>query len=324
MGPVTLRAASGLVTLALVTALVFALVHAAPGDPATAVADEALGARLPPERAAELRALYRLDRPVHEQYVLWLADVASGDLGRSFRDRRPVTELIAERVGPTVSLNLVAVLLVVGIGVPVGTLAAQRPGSRLDRWTAVGGYALYAVPVFWAALVLQTVFAVHLDWFPLHGLASEHAADHGLATRALDRLAHLVLPGVALAYGGVAYLARFVRATLLDAALPSAARAARARGLSPAAVLLRHGFRQAAIPLLTLAGFLIPTLLGGSVLVETVFDIPGLGLLFFDAALQRDLPVLLGLTLLSGVATLGGVIAADVLYAVVDPRVRRA
>jgi peptide/nickel transport system permease protein len=145
-----------------------------------------------------------------------------------------------------------------------------------------------------------------------------------MAARVLDRAAHLILPATSLAYGGVAYLARFVRATLLDAALPVAARAARARGLRPPAIVVRHGFRQAAIPLLTLAGFLIPSLLGGSVLVETVFDIPGLGLLLFDAALQRDLPVLLGLTLLSGLATLAGVISADLLYAVFDPRVRRA
>jgi peptide/nickel transport system permease protein len=260
---------------------------------------------------------------VPEQFVLWLADVARGDLGRSFRDRRPVATTIAERLGPTVALNLGALSLTIGIGLPLGALAAQRPGSRIDRWSAIAGYAAYAVPVFWAALVLQTVFAVRLDLLPLQGLASDAARDAGPAARLLDRAAHLVLPAVALGYGGAAWVARFVRANLLEAALPEAARAARARGLSPAAVLVRHGLRQASVPLLTLAGFLVPSLVGGSVLIETVFNIPGVGLLFFDAVQQRDIPLVLGVTLLSGVATLAGIVAADLLYVVVDPRVRR-
>lgn len=317
------RAALAVPTLVLVTVLVFALIHVAPGDPLAGGEDEVLSGRLPPERADELRALYRLDQPLHRQYLLWLRDLAGGDLGRSFRDRRPVADLVLERLGPTLSINVLALTLLVGVGVPIGTLAAQRPGSRLDRWSAAAGYAAHAVPVFWAAVVLQSVFAVRLGVLPLEGWASDGAERLGPWTRGLDRLAHLVLPATCLAYGGVAYLARFVRANLLEAALPAAVRAARARGLSSAAVLVRHGFRQASIPLLTLAGFLLPALVGGSVVVEAVFNVPGLGLLYYDAVVRRDVPVVLGITLVSGVATLVGVVVADLLYAVFDPRVRR-
>lgn len=317
------RIATAIPTLLLVTVVVFALIHAVPGDPLSASGEEAVVGRLPPDRLAALRATYRLDRPLPQRYALWLRDLASGDLGRSFRNRRPVGELLAERIGVTATLNGLAIAIVVGFGVPLGIAAARRPGSRVDRWTAIGGYALYAVPVFWAALLLQSLFAVHWELLPLHGVASEGAERFGWWTRGLDRGAHLVMPAISLAYGGIAYVARFVRANLLETALPASARAARARGVRPAIIVLRHDLRQAAIPLLTLAGFLLPALVGGSVLVETVFGVPGLGLLFYDATFARDVPVIMALTLVSGVATLAGVVLADLLYGVADPRVRR-
>jgi peptide/nickel transport system permease protein len=183
---------------------------------------------------------------------------------------------------------------------------------------------LYAVPVFWAGLLLQILFSVRLDWLPLAGVRSPLHEFMGPLAGWADRCAHLVLPVICLSYGGLAYLSRFVRATLIENAAGESWRAARARGLSLAAVLYRHGFRQAGVPILTLAGFLLPSLVGGSVIVETVFAIPGLGRLFVDAAFQRDVPVLMGLTLLSGAATLGGILLADLAYAVVDPRIRRA
>jgi peptide/nickel transport system permease protein len=278
--------------------------------------------RLTPEARRELEHLYHLDQPLHRQYLLWLSDALRGDLGRSFHDRKPVLQKIGERLGITLTLNALALGAMILISVPLGAAAALQPGSRWDRYTAVGSYLLYALPVFWAGLLLQILFSVRLGWLPLYGLASTDAGP-GWAALALDRAAHLVLPVLCLSYGGVAYLSRFVRATLLDNAAVEGSRAARARGLSSWAVICRHGFRQAAVPLLTLAGFLLPALVGGSVIVETIFAIPGLGRLFVDATFQRDLPVLMGLTLLSGTATLAGVVLADLAYAWVDPRVRR-
>lgn len=316
------RLASAIVTLGLVSFALFLVARITPGDP-LAGTDEVAARGASADTKRELRALYGLDRPVLPAYGSWLAAALRGDLGRSFHDRRPVVDKIAERLPLTVLLNTLVIALTLAVAVPLGTWAALHPRSPADRWTAAATYSLYAVPVFWAALMLQLLFAARLDWLPLMGVRSDSLAGAPVWKRAVDVLAHLVLPVLSLSYGSIAYVSRFVRATLLEGALPDAARAARARGLGRTEVLVRHGFRQAAIPLLTLAGFLVPALVSGSVLVERVFAIPGLGGLLYDAVLQRDLPVVLGVTLLTGVATVAGVALADTLYAVLDPRVRR-
>jgi peptide/nickel transport system permease protein len=318
------RVATAGVTLLLVTLLVFCLIHVAPGEPLAGGPDEDGLVRLSEQARAELRALYHLDEPLHRQYLLWLADLLRADLGRSFHDRRPVAEKIGERIGITMTLNALSLGVMLLIAVPIGTAGALRPGSPWDRFAAGGTYMLYAVPVFWAGLLLQILFSVKLGWFPLAGLRSQQYEYLGGVAQLFDRARHLVLPVICLSYGGLAYLSRFIRATLIENAAGDSWRAARARGLSLAAVLYRHGFRQAGVPMLTLAGFLLPALVAGSVIVETVFAIPGLGRLFVDAAFQRDVPVLMGLTLLSGAVTLGGILLADLTYAAVDPRVRRA
>jgi len=318
------RVATAAVTLLLVTLLVFCLIHLAPGEPLGGGPEEEGLVRLSERARAELRALYHLDQPLHRQYLLWLTDLARADLGRSFHDRRPVTEKIGERLGITLVLNAVSLTLMLLVAVPIGTAAAWRRGSAWDRLVAGATYLFYAVPVFWAGLLLQILFSVKLGWLPLAGLRSPQHEFLGSFGQFADRAAHLVLPVICLSYGGLAYLSRFVRATLIENAAGESWRAARARGLSLAAVLYRHGFRQAGVPMLTLAGFLLPALVGGSVIVETVFAIPGLGRLFVDAAFQRDVPVLMGLTLLSGAVTLGGILIADLTYALVDPRMRRA
>jgi len=317
------RLLTGVATLALVTVLVFLLIQLSAGGPLGGAAESEGLHRLTPEMKQELDRIYHLDQPLHRQFMLWLSDAARGDLGRSFHDRRRVSEKIAERAGVTLTLNLFALILTVLLAVLIGTAAALRPDSPWDRGSAIATYMLYALPVFWVGLLLQMLFSLRLGWLPAYGLASDNHAFLSPIFRSLDTAAHLVLPIVCLSYGSLAYLSRFVRATLLDNIGVEGTRAARARGLSEWAVLYRHGFRQAAIPMLTLAGFLLPGLVGGSVIVETIFAIPGLGQLFVDAVFQRDLPVLMALTLLTGGATLGGIVLADLAYAVVDPRVRR-
>ena len=317
------RVGTAALTLLLVTLLVFILVQLAPGSPLAERLDAEGFQRLTPAERAEVERLYHLDRPFPERYALWITDLARGDLGRSFHDRRPVAEKIGERLSVSVALNLVSLIVMVGLAIPIGAAGAFRPGSAADRFGAAGTYVLYAVPVFWAGLLLQIVFSVRLGWLPLAGWTGEGHETLGLLGRVADRARHLVLPVICLSYGGLAYLSRFVRAALLENSRGEAALAARARGLTGLAVLYRHGFRLAAVPMLTLAGFLLPALVGGSVIVETVFSIPGLGRLFIDAAFQRDTPVLMGLTLLSGVATLTGILLADLAYAFADPRIRR-
>ena len=243
-----------------------------------------------------------------EERPRWVSDLLRGDLGRSFHDRRPVAQKISERIGITLTLNALALAATLLIAVPLGTAAALRPGSAWDRIGAGGTYLLYAVPLFWAGLLLQIFFSVRLGWFPLAGVRSPDAESLSGLSALADRAAHLVLPVVCLGYSGLAYVSRFVRATLIENEAGESWRAARARGLSLFGVLYRHGFRQAGVPLLTLAGFLLPALVGGSVIVEMVFAVPGVGRLFVDAVFQRDVPVVMGLTLLSGAATLVGIV----------------
>lgn len=307
-------------TLLCVTAIVFGLLHLAPGDALDAAAES----RVLPAHVQALRVQYHLDDPPMRRYGLWLADVMRGDLGRSLATGRPVRTTIGERLPLTLGLNAAALALMLALAVPLGAAAACRQGTVFDRWTSLLSYALYALPVFWAALVLQTVFAVHLDWLPLFGPAGSAARAAGGWTALRESVAHGVLPVLCLAYPGLAYLSRFVRATLAEAMGADAARAARARGAGGFAVVAGHAFRIAAVPMLTMLGFLLPGLVGGSVLVETIFALPGLGQLMVEAVTGRDVPVVLGLTLLSGTAVLAGVLLSDLAALAVDPRLRRA
>jgi len=309
---VATRLLTGALTLLLVTLLVFGLIQLAPGSP-LAVQDDGMERLSTADRAA-LETYYGFDRPLGVQYASWVGRLLRGDLGNSIRDRRPVVDKIAERLPVTLSLNAMALFLIVSLSVPIGAAAALNPGSIADRWSATATYMLYAVPVFWAALLLQRLFAVRLGWLPLYGSGG---------VTGIPRFANMVLPVVCLTYGGLAYVSRFVRTNLIESTRLETVLSARARGLTRFAILVRHGFRLAAVPLLTLAGFLIPALFAGSVIVETVFQLPGLGWLFIDAAYQRDIPVLLGITLISGAAALAGILFADVTYALADPRVRR-
>ncbi|HEX5045361.1 MAG TPA: ABC transporter permease [Candidatus Polarisedimenticolaceae bacterium] len=307
-------------TLLCVTAVVFALLHLAPGD----ALDAAEESRVPRAQVDALRAQLHLDDPPLRRYGLWLRDLLHGDLGRSFATGRPVRVAIGERLGLTLGLNAAALALVLALAVPLGAAAAWRQGSALDRWTGLLSYGLYALPVFWAALVLQIVFAVRLEWLPLFGPAPSAARAVGGWTAVRASLAHGVLPVLCLSYPGLAYLSRFVRGTLAEALGADAARAARARGAGGPAAELGHAFRIAAVPMLTMLGFLLPGLVGGSVLVETIFALPGLGQLLVQAVAGRDVPVVLGLTLLSGTAVLAGVLLSDLAALAVDPRLRRA
>ena len=323
LGQAVRRTGQIAMTLLLVLVVVFLLAHLAPGDPLSGDTDGESALRISPEREQAIREIYHLDEPLYRQFFLWFGDLARGDLGRSFHDRMPVRDKILQRLPITFGLNLFALLVMVGLAVPLGALAAWRPGSALDRWAGASTYGLYAIPVFWAGLLLQILFSVRLGWLPLYGIAGPDAEALSWWLRMADRAAHLVLPVVCLGYGGLAYLSRFVRANLLESAQAEVKRAARARGMSEWSVVVRHGFRQAAIPMLTLAGFILPALVGGSVIVEEIFAIPGLGRLFVNALFQRDIPVIMSLTLLSGTATLAGIVLADLGYLVLDPRVRR-
>ncbi len=315
------RVATAAITLALVTILVFALLCALPGEPA---GDDAGTRPLPPEYRAALRAQYHLDDPWPVRYGRWMRDVLRGDLGTSFSTQQPVATIVRGRLPVSLGLNALGLAAMLGIAVPLGILGAWKPDGPWDRASATAATALYAVPVFWSALLLQWLFAVRLGWLPLSGLATDGARYASSGRAFADAALHLVLPAVCLASGGLAYVSRFVRTSLLASTAGDGGRAARARGLSSLQYLARHGLLQAAVPLLTLAGFLIPRLVGGSLLIEEIFAVPGVGSLLFDSILARDIPVVLALTLLSGVATLLGTTFSDLVIAWLDPRARHA
>jgi peptide/nickel transport system permease protein len=269
-----------------------------------------------------MRRLYGLDRPLPERFVRWIGRVARFDLGESFADRRPVSERIREALPATLVLNGLALFFTLAIAIPIGVAAGGRPEGVFDRTSAVVLFALYSMPVFWAALLLQTLLSVKLGWLPLYGVSSD-PSPAGLGGVA-DRLAHLALPVMCLTYASLAFFARLVRAGVVEARSQDYVTAALARGVSRRGALWRHAFRNALLPLITLLGLLLPGLLSGSVIVERIFAWPGLGRLYFDSILARDYPVVLGLSLVGAVATLAATLAADVAYAFADPRVKEA
>ena len=306
-------------TLAGIVVVVFLLLHLAPGSPVTAAGGES-GRRISGRAAEEMRRQYGLDRPLPERFGKWILRVVRLDLGESFVDRRRVSDRILEALPYTLTLNGLALLLTLLIAIPLGVEAGGRPESAFDRISGAALFALYSTPSFWAALLLQTLFSVKLRWLPLYGVASdpEPAGFAGMA----DRLSHLALPVVCLTYGSLAFYARLVRAGVAEARNADYVLAARARGLSRREALWKHAFRNALLPLVTLLGLVLPGLLSGSVIIERIFAWPGLGRLYFDSILSRDYPVVLALSLVGAVATLAVTLAADVAYAIADPRVR--
>ena len=306
-------------TLFGIVLLVFLLLHLAPGSPVSAFGAES-GRRVSGRAAEEMRRLYGLDRPLPERFGKWIGRVARLDFGESFVDRRPVAERIREALPYTLTLNGLALLLTLAIAIPLGVEAGGRPEGALDRTSGAVLFLLYSMPAFWAALLLQTLLSVKLRWLPLYGVASDPSP--GGIAGVLDRIGHLALPVACLTYGSLAYYARLVRASVAETRTADYVLAARARGLSRRAALWKHAFRNALLPLITVLGLVLPGLLSGSVIIERIFAWPGLGRLYFDSILSRDYPVVLALSLLGAVATLALTLAADIAYAVADPRVR--
>jgi len=300
---------------------VFLLAHSVPGDPVNFY----LAANFttpPPAVIAAIRHEHHLDQPLLAQLGWWLRGVLTFDLGTSIAQRRPVLELIAEKLPRTFQLNLIAFLLAAGIGVPIGMWSAVRTGRLSERATAVGFFLLYSLPVFWVALLLQQFFSVRLRLFPLFGMTSYDYLELGRPAQLLDRAWHLVLPAIALTYAQLAIFARFSKSALTEVIRQDFITTARAKGAAPGAVLWRHAFRNALIPLITLLGLTIPYLIAGSIIVEQIFQWDGAGHLFFDSILRRDYPTVLGLTVISALVTLLASLAADLMYAAADPRVR--
>jgi peptide/nickel transport system permease protein len=297
----------------------FLLLHLAPGDPAQVLAGEAGSAT--PEYMAELRARFGLDRPLTLQLGLYVKNMLLLDLGFSFRYNMPVLALIAGRLVPT--LLLMGTTLVVSVvgGVALGLLAASRAGSWRDTLISILALVSYATPLFWVGLMLIVVFSLKLDWLPTSGMETVAAFYEGCA-RARDIASHLVLPALTLSLFYMALYVRLMRAAVLEQTGLDYVTTARAKGLGELRITLAHVLRNAVLPVVTMAGVQMGSLLGGSVVVESVFAWPGLGLLAFQALFARDFNLLLGIFFLSACLVVVVNLAVDVVYTLLDPRVR--
>ncbi len=296
----------------------FLLVHAAPGDPASVIAGEAGAAD--PQFLAQLRTQFGLDQPLSTQLWLYVSHVAQGDLGVSYRQQRPVAGLILERLSATLLLTGTAFILAVIGGVTLGALAARRVGRTSDSLITVLALGLYATPIFWVGLMLVLVFSVWLDWLPSFGMNTVGADLTGGAA-VLDTARYLLLPALTLGLFYMAVYARLTRAAMLEVASQDFVRTARAKGVPEGGVQRRHVLRNALLPVITVAGIQAGQLIGGAILVETVFAWPGIGRLAFDALLARDYQILLGVFLATSVLVLVFNLVTDLLYAWIDPRV---
>ncbi|MFI6497749.1 ABC transporter permease [Nonomuraea typhae] len=302
--------------LVMVTIAMFALASASPFDPVRQyLGDRAMTTA--PEVVAQIRANWALDRPVLEQYTAWLGNLLQGDLGESRSFHRPVLEVVAERLPWTLLATGAAIVLMLAGSLVVGTLAAWRQGSWLDRVITGGAFANESAPVFWLALLVVYVFSVRLGWLPAGGLTD--AASTTLDP--LDVARHMVLPVTVLAVSQSSWLVLYVRESVIGTLREDFVAGARARGLKERTVLVRHALRSALLPFLTLLGARIPELVTGAILVETVFSWPGVASTSVQAALAVDFPLLAVLTLLGTMAVLAGNLVADLAYRLADPRV---
>lgn len=302
----------------LVVTATFVAVHAAPGS----YADTLDHPRLTDEGRERIRVRYGLDQPLHAQYLQWLRAVATGDLGTSYLFKEPVTRVIIRALPPTILLTGTALVLDLLLGVAIAMAAARRPHGWVDRVTTVLGLGVYGLPSFWVAGMAILVFAVWLGWFPPSHMHSVGAEQLSRVARLADLLHHLLLPALCLGVVGAAATARYLRATLIETGASRFVLAARARGLTERRILWVHSLRPALLPVATLIGLSVPFLVSGSVVVESVFSWPGMGRVLWLSAQARDVPLVLGVTLVGALAVVVGNLLADLLYAALDPRVR--
>ncbi|MDY6908619.1 MAG: ABC transporter permease [Thermodesulfobacteriota bacterium] len=316
-------------TLLGITFITFLIIQLAPGNPAVlklqmAAQGEMAESAYTEQIIEDTRRLYGLDKPLPVQYLLWVKRVFTFDFGTSYKDHRDVWEKIAERLPITIQINVISIFLVYLISIPFGIYSATHPETFADRLFTLLFFFLYSLPSFWTAVLLIMFFGGGDFWdvFPVYGISSVGAETWPFWQRLADRLWHLVLPVTCLTYGGLAYLSRLTRAELLEVIREDYVRTARAKGLSERVVIFKHAFRNALLPIVTLLAFLLPAMFGGSVIIESIFSIPGMGQLGFEAVLSRDYPVIMAITTLSALLTLAGLLISDILYAVLDPRIQ--
>jgi peptide/nickel transport system permease protein len=303
-----------------ITLITFTVIHLAPGNPVEVQTEMSL--KVTAQAKENLKKLYGLDKPLHVQYLNWIARFVKLDFGKSFVDGRKVLDKITERIPITLTINILSMLIIFVIAIPIGILSATKQYSLFDKLSTVFVFIGFSTPAFWLALLLMILFGVTMGILPISGIQSIDVSDMGPFERLLDWIRHLILPVGISAFGGIAGLSRYSRSSMLEVIRQDYIKTARAKGLKESKVIFRHAFRNALMPIVTILGLSVPGLIGGGVIFETIFAIPGMGQLFYASTMSRDYPTIMGILVIGAILTLFGNLIADISYALVDPRVR--
>lgn len=311
----------GLVPVFLgITLISFFVIHLAPGKPTDI--QTSMNPKVSFEARARLDKLYGLDKPLGTRYFDWLKRFVTFDFGFSYLDDRPVSQKIIERIPITLLINVSSIILILFIGIPLGVISAVRRGSVADRATTIFAFVGFSVPEFWLALILMSLFAIQLGWLPISGIKSLDFEYYSLFGKVLDVAKHLILPVSIAAFGSLAGISRYMRSSMIGIIHQDYIRTARAKGLKERDVIYRHALKNALLPVITILGLSIPGLIGGSVIFESIFAIPGMGRLFYESVMARDYPTIMGVLSIGAILTLAGNLLADIAYSYADPRIR--
>lgn len=303
-----------------ITIISFAVIHLAPGKPTTI--EQSLNPKVSQEVRLRLEKIYGLDKPIHIQYINWLNKLIRLDFGRSFIDDRPVVDKILERIPITLAINLFSLIFMLMVAIPLGIRSAIKENSSFDKITTVLVFIGFAMPTFWLALLLMNLFGITLRWLPISGIKSLDFEYMSFGQQIMDLARHLILPVFVSGIGGLAGILRYMRSNMIDVLHQPYIYTARAKGLPEKTVIYKHALRNAILPIVTILGLSIPGLLGGSVIFESIFAIPGIGRLFYEAVMMRDYPLIMAEVVLGAILTMLGNLIADISYAYVDPRIR--
>ena len=303
-----------------ITLITFAVIHLAPGGPVEVEAQMSLKSSA--EARENLKRLYGLDRPLHVQYLEWLKRFVKLDFGTSFVDGKKVADKIGERIPVTLKINILSLFLIIIIAIPVGILSAVKQYSLFDKLTTLFVFLGFSTPAFWLALIMMIIFGVDLGLLPISGIQSIDVSGMSFLERAMDQARHLILPVLLSAFGGIAGFSRYSRSSMLEVIRQDYIRTARAKGLKESEIIITHALRNALMPIVTILGLAVPGLIGGSVIFESIFAIPGMGQLFWMSTMSRDYSTIMGILVIGAILTLIGNLIADISYALVDPRIR--
>ncbi len=307
-------------TLWGITIICFLVIHLAPGNPVKS--EGTFNPNISMESLEKMKKIYHLDQPLWKQYTIWLSHLMRLDFGRSLVDGKRVIEKIGKCLPVTITINVLALFLIIIISIPLGVISAVKENSLFDKFFTVFVFAGYSVPSFWLALLLMILFGVHLRILPISGIHSIGAENLGIFPYIWDTIKHLILPVSISAFAGLAAFSRYVRKSVIQVLKEPYIKLAYAKGLSQNEVIFKHALKNALLPLITILGLALPAIVGGSVIFETIFSIPGMGQLFYQSAMSRDYPTIMGILVIGACLTLIGNLLADVLYMLVDPRVK--